>query len=334
MITSSSLGDKISFRCSPLLDLALSVLILDSPERFGRQPWADAVLSRLPGDTWDKLRRHAEEVDLFALALQLEDNAHSSTTDALNLYRQLQPEGGAALADYWEAVAPHLAGRMGLLAASVQGEQARLAGMDPAAYLCSFSDRMRVVGDGEAIVLHWGQGMRVPLQDLEQIILVPSVFCPRRLMFYRVGSVQIFFYPAQRPQEDNAAHEPPESLLLGFSALADATRLKLLRLIARETLPAQEMARRLQLNESTVSRHLRLLVEAGLVARERREGKFIYYRYQGGVVAGLAAGVAQYLAGAGDWPAAGLGDGSGDDSLADLADLGGSNGEPSALFRG
>lgn len=330
MINSSSLGEKMSFRCSPLLDMALSILILDNPERFGRQPWADAVLSRLPGDTWEQVRRHAEETDLFALALQLEDNAHSSTSDALTLYRQMHPEGGAALAAYWEALAPYLAGRMGLLAASVQREQARLAGMDPAAYLCTFSDRIRVVGDGEAIVLHWGQGMRVPLQDLEQIILVPSVFCPRRLMFYRVGSVQIFFYPAQRPQEDNAAQEPPESLLLGFSALADATRLKLLRLIARETLPAQEMARRLQINESTVSRHLRLLVEAGLVARERREGKFIYYRYQGGVVAGLAAGVAQYLSGGGDWPAPGTGGGLGDDGL---TDLGGTNGEPSTLLR-
>lgn len=291
MVEQDRLRRMISFRYSPLLDMALSLLVVLNPERFGSAaPWTGRVTNRLPDGLLEQLKEHTEQLDIFSLAMELEEGPGLTVPDALERLRAQHPITAALLLIYWDAIAPEVAGLTGLLAESIQQEAARLSQMDPLAFICRFSDRVSVAGDGEAIILHWGKGMRVPLADLERILFVPSAFSPRRLMFYRLDTVQIFFYSPQHV-EPHVAEEPPESLLLGFSALADSTRMKLMRLIARESLPAQEMAQRLGVNESTISRHLRLLVEAGLVSRERAEGKLIFYSLHTERVDQLAAGV-------------------------------------------
>jgi ArsR family transcriptional regulator len=59
--------------------------------------------------------------------------------------------------------------------------------------------------------------------------------------------------------------------------LGDETRLRLLRLLAREPLNVSELTAILGVAQSGVSRHLGLLREAGLVA-EQRAGTFTWYR--------------------------------------------------------
>jgi DNA-binding transcriptional ArsR family regulator len=294
LIEQETLRRMMAVRYSPLLDMALSLLVLHAPERFGDQPWAERLRRRLPAGALEQLRAEAERTDLFALAMELDREGQRTAPDALHRYARSEPLLGPLLITYWEALSPELGASAGLLADSVQAESARLRQMDPLSFICGFSDRVSVAGDGEAIVLHWGKGMRVPLQELSQILFVPSAFCPRRLMFYRLGPVQIFFY-APLSAEPGPDAEAPESVLLGLSALADSTRLRLLQLIARESMPAQEMARRLGLNESTVSRHLKQLTEAELVGRERQEGKFIYYSLQVEHIDLLVAGLNRYL---------------------------------------
>lgn len=62
-----------------------------------------------------------------------------------------------------------------------------------------------------------------------------------------------------------------------FRLLADPTRLRLLRALAQERFNVGELTVVLALAQSGVSRHLRLLKDAGLVAEERAAG-FVYYR--------------------------------------------------------
>jgi ubiquinone/menaquinone biosynthesis C-methylase UbiE len=66
-------------------------------------------------------------------------------------------------------------------------------------------------------------------------------------------------------------------LLLRLSALNDPVRLRVLRLLDREELSVGELARALQLPQSTVSRHLKLLHEGGW-AIKRAEGTASLYR--------------------------------------------------------
>jgi ArsR family transcriptional regulator len=75
-------------------------------------------------------------------------------------------------------------------------------------------------------------------------------------------------------------------------ALGDATRLRLLRLVARGEVSCRELTRRIGLAQGTVSHHLKVLVEAGLVA-VRREGSFHWYRPLPEAFAAHAAAVAR-----------------------------------------
>ncbi len=67
------------------------------------------------------------------------------------------------------------------------------------------------------------------------------------------------------------------SLVDSLSALSDTVRLRLLRLLDREELSVGELARVLQLPQSTVSRHLKLLSETGWLV-SRAEGTSSLYR--------------------------------------------------------
>jgi len=93
-----------------------------------------------------------------------------------------------------------------------------------------------------------------------------------------------------------------------FRLLGDATRLRLLRLVAREELTAGELTEIVEAGQSTVSRHLALLRDAGLV-RERWEGRFVFYS------------LAPEASGAGPWAGVVARLADEDDAAGDLARL-------------
>ncbi|MCA9727987.1 MAG: metalloregulator ArsR/SmtB family transcription factor [Candidatus Eisenbacteria bacterium] len=61
-----------------------------------------------------------------------------------------------------------------------------------------------------------------------------------------------------------------------FKALADATRLRIVGLLADQSLCGQELAATLGLSPATVTHHLRSLKKVGLI-RERREPPYTYF---------------------------------------------------------
>ncbi|MCA9559292.1 MAG: metalloregulator ArsR/SmtB family transcription factor, partial [Myxococcales bacterium] len=69
-----------------------------------------------------------------------------------------------------------------------------------------------------------------------------------------------------------------------LSVLSEPVRVRLLRLLEREELGVGELAAIVQLPQSTVSRHLKLLGQAGLVAR-RAEGTSTWVRMAGEAMA-------------------------------------------------
>jgi len=68
----------------------------------------------------------------------------------------------------------------------------------------------------------------------------------------------------------------PESLLRWMTGLADATRLRLLRLVERYELGVSDLCEVLQLPQSTVSRHLKLLGDEGWTVSRRRGTTNLY----------------------------------------------------------
>ena len=73
--------------------------------------------------------------------------------------------------------------------------------------------------------------------------------------------------------------DPATALLMLFKALADESRLKIIGLLASAEHSVQELAKLLKLKEPTVSHHLAMLREAGLV-QMRSEGNTHWYRLE------------------------------------------------------
>jgi len=63
---------------------------------------------------------------------------------------------------------------------------------------------------------------------------------------------------------------------LTFKALADPTRRKILKLLREHDLTAGEIADEFDISKPSISHHLNLLKQSGLVLDER-QGQFIYY---------------------------------------------------------
>jgi DNA-binding transcriptional ArsR family regulator len=80
------------------------------------------------------------------------------------------------------------------------------------------------------------------------------------------------------------------------AAIADPIRRRVLELVRDRELPAGELAAEFDVSRPAVSRHLRVLREAGLV-RERRDGKLRLYRADPAPLAELRDWLDGYWAG-------------------------------------
>jgi biotin operon repressor len=78
-----------------------------------------------------------------------------------------------------------------------------------------------------------------------------------------------------------------EQLLTFFKALADANRLKIIGLLSQRAYSVEELAAMLNLQSPTVSHHLKLLSEAGLVSA-RAESYYNLYQLESGVLERIA----------------------------------------------
>ncbi len=82
-------------------------------------------------------------------------------------------------------------------------------------------------------------------------------------------------------------HQNDEQLLTFFKALADANRLKIIGLLSQQPYSVEQLAALLDLRPPTVSHHLKLLSEAGLVSA-RVESYYNVYQLESGVLEQIA----------------------------------------------
>ena len=71
--------------------------------------------------------------------------------------------------------------------------------------------------------------------------------------------------------------DPLTLVLPGFKALADPTRLQVVDLLRHQEMCVCDLCDRIQIAQSKLSFHLKILKEANLV-QARQQGRWIYYR--------------------------------------------------------
>lgn len=70
-----------------------------------------------------------------------------------------------------------------------------------------------------------------------------------------------------------------QDIMKGIKALADQNRLKIIQLLLKNSFCVGALSKRLNISESAVSQHLKILREAGIVIGIK-EGYYVHYRVE------------------------------------------------------
>lgn len=111
--------------------------------------------------------------------------------------------------------------------------------------------------------------------DIAKILIQPSTFISPHLLLGSYLSIISIGHHVPVPGFEQTDAMPAD-LLATMKALSDETRMRILRQLFYHPYCTQQLADMYSLAEATVSKHLRILTEAGLVRSERR-GNFVFY---------------------------------------------------------
>jgi DNA-binding transcriptional ArsR family regulator len=176
----------------------------------------------------------------------------------------------AAFGAEWERVEPQLAA-----AVEEAGRDIARDGLYP--FVRSLAPQLRVDVRAAEFGIDVPHDHMVEVTTRRRLALVPSLYVwPHVLVNCDEPWPLSLAYGAPAIRGQARRRLPPDELRLLLTALADGTRLTALRLIAERPRSTQELAPLVGLTEAGLSKHLRVLADAGVLTR-RREGYYVLY---------------------------------------------------------
>ncbi|RHR22207.1 ArsR family transcriptional regulator [Clostridium sp. AF19-22AC] len=126
------------------------------------------------------------------------------------------------------------------------------------------------------IVYKKDQEYKYGKQEIDSVTITASTFVYPHLWMsnnkYRLEMVKSVMV-------ENIKADIPEEFSNVFKALGDKTRLKIIQLLLQGICTTQALAKKMQLSEAAISKHLKIMLEAGLV-RKIRKGVYIEYEFR------------------------------------------------------
>jgi len=142
-----------------------------------------------------------------------------------------------------------------------------------------------------------GHHHEVTVSHENPLLLLPSVYVWPHV---RVNCDEpwplAIIYPARFLVERNGRTEAPDRLASSARAVGDPIRLDVLRLVAERPRTTEELAPLVGLSESGLSRHLRVLTDAGFL-ESRRDGWYVLYSLRRDRIAALSGELLGYVDG-------------------------------------
>ncbi|MGX9885513.1 DUF5937 family protein [Streptomyces sp. NPDC002276] len=220
-----------------------------------------------------------------ALAVMLVDDPHALLERFLGMLERYWRE---AFEDEWARIEPDLAA--GVSEAGHQIEQRGLYGM-----LRGLWPEVRSDPRTESFWLERPHGHEVLIGPDDTFVLAPSTYVWPHVRVNCDGPWPLgLVFPVSSIAREARPRIPPAQLVGILRALADDTRLRALRLIAERPRSTQELAPLVGISEAALSKHLRVMADAGLLER-RREGYYVLYRLAPGRLAGLGPSLDDFL---------------------------------------
>lgn len=170
--------------------------------------------------------------------------------------------------DEWQLLEPQL--HLARADAELELANAGLRG-----FLARSSPRLRFGADGLLICPNFPLEHAADFPEHGSLPLVMSLFTAPHV-FTLWGPPEQFGLVVPPPGMTGRVTSPTLNLVQGLAAIADPTRLTMLRLVGLRSRSTRELAQLLSLSDSAVSKHLRQLTHAGLV-EGRRQGYYVLY---------------------------------------------------------
>jgi DNA-binding transcriptional ArsR family regulator len=199
----------------------------------------------------------------------------------------LQDYWSVSFAEEWERVEPLLARANAELAPKLRDD---LYGT-----VTRLQHRIRADAAARSIELDVRADRTLAASVDRKLVLLPSTFLRPQLMArFDPPECPGLIYPAPAAVGVAANDLADVELIKLTKALADPTRLRALRLLTREARTTQDLAPLLGITESGLSKHLRVLAEAGLV-RSRRRSYYVIYSVVPERIASLSDDLLEFL---------------------------------------
>lgn len=133
----------------------------------------------------------------------------------------------------------------------------------------------RLLVEGDCLVYRKNREYCYQKAHIRRIYAMASTFVNPHLWLYKGdGELEM----VKEVLTEQAEEEIPNDCVLVFKALGDHTRLKIVKLLMQGTLTTQEISLKMGISEAGVSKHLRILNQAGLV-RKSMKGHYVEYRF-------------------------------------------------------
>ncbi|MNB72346.1 HTH-type transcriptional repressor AseR [compost metagenome] len=211
---------------------------------------------------WMKGERGLTEEGLEADGIDLLENLDSFRLRLAATLRKVEAE---LFRDEWKVIEPFLQ--------AAAGDFLCEADRSPERALNSLHPRLRA--EKGTITAQKARAYLFDYETLEHIYIFPSTFIAPHLLLGIHGN-DVFLPLAVEIPGPGSSDSPPADLLLRYKALSDETRLRIIRLLWRNPHCTKQLAPILGISEAAVSKHLKLLSEAGLV-QSRRRGSYQFY---------------------------------------------------------
>ena len=132
---------------------------------------------------------------------------------------------------------------------------------------------------------------------VSEIVLIPSFWSTPLVIDMRISPGVMLFLFGARPADASLVpgEVVPDALFRPLKALADPTRLRILRYLTTEPLTPAHLARRLRLRAPTVIHHLGTLRLAGLVHLTLGPGRKVHYTARREAVTAMIKALKEFL---------------------------------------
>src|SRR6266516_1201438 len=266
--------------------------------------------SRSFDDLLDDLRALPDETIVAELAPVRtidERSCSGEAGDALRCARREPVEFWARLCDviatYWETVFADEWERLEpRLAESVAEAEHLLDSGGLAAFVATLGPRVRLSTQRRGLQLELWRcpDPETTVRDLDVPITTTFTFVPSTFTWPHIwastdpGWPIGITYQASSIVREARQPVPPADLLQLLRACGDEVRLQTLRWLAQGPRPTQELAPLVGITERALTKHLRHLSNAGLVA-SRRDGRYVLYRLRPEGLKPLTSGLVAYV---------------------------------------